>query len=783
MNLVCNDLATKAELQIVQADIDTLRNQINNILGQNDDGSITDVLQFGLIGGSTILASRLTMAETAVQGVQLTGSVGGDIAKEIAEGTAQLVSTRGNGTTGSLPQLTNVVKKSASKTIATKTVAAKAAATSASAISVLASLTQIAVSFGLNIATVNILGNRIDIVENSLIKGQNDYANQTIKIFNKFQDDYDAMVDELDNAQTTINDQQVTIDEAKTQIEQNFNDINGLVDKNDEFEKELKKANKTIKQVSADLEDLEATYNEDIGETKEAIDSLKTTVKKAGDNIEILQKNIDIQKESIENLQAKVELQEITITQLSILLSINRVEIIQLKADIAANNDLTTAQVQSLEAKIKILENQSKSGGGVPVGTQESIVNSQVKTVELLDKLTGQDSNYSTTYFDIVNQQSGFETTVNNLLANVPDVTNLSSNPQNPQVTPQELDTALADFKVDLNTDFQTIIAAIIAGTVTPQLDTITNQTTQNSLSNAAETGVCNAASPNGCLTNNITNPINNNLSGLGQGLGLGLDGTNLLLNNSILGRITTMQNFLNQAWGSTTIQKSLNALNTVLAFHNATMLSRNLAQSVGDTISLVLNSLPIPGFDGVDIDVTQFVSQKLTQFSQALIGATNYQTIVEGWNSANRILVAGQGVLSATHGIKNALQEGQEVIANRVGTLGNSFLEQGIFEENSYPWMTTDTDFRSPFTGFTQRIAGLTEMVDEVNQLVQSGIEVQENVNQLWDNTQNALTASEELQDAFTQFDLTREAEDVTQETDSASPDISNTDLAKNES
>jgi len=135
---------------------------------------------------------------------------------------------------------------------------------------------------------------------------------------------------------------------------------------------------------------------------------------------------------------------------------------------------------------------------------------------------------------------------------------------------------------------------------------------------------------------------------------------------------------------------------------------------------------------------------------------------------------------VGSIHGVKNALQEGQEIIANRVGTLGNTFMEQGILEEDSYPWMTTNTNFRNPFARFNQKVQNLTEFTDEINQLVQSGIEVQQNVNELFENNQELLTATQKLQQAFTQFDEEKKQENNQQNIDNASPDISNQDLIK---
>ena len=212
-------------------------------------------------------------------------------------------------------------------------------------------------------------------------------------------------------------------------------------------------------------------------------------------------------------------------------------------------------------------------------------------------------------------------------------------------------------------------------------------------------------------------------------------------------------------------------------------MLSRNLGQSIGNVASSFLNAVGVKDSDDNAIDVNQFVSDKVTAFIRATIGSQNAQAISNSFNAANRILTSAQGVVGSVRGIKDALQNGQEIIANRVGILGNSFQEQGILEEDSFPWMDTNTDFRNPFAKFTQAVSNLQEVVDETNELVQTGIEVQENVQQVFQNTQGALTAREELEQTLAQFDLTKEQNETQAEIDSTSPNIGNVDLVKDES
>ncbi len=87
MTLACEALATKAELQ-------ELRDQINQLLGQSEDGgSIIDVLALGAFAGTAVGRDFLLVKES-VQTIELAGTVGDDIGKALAEGTAQWVKVK-----------------------------------------------------------------------------------------------------------------------------------------------------------------------------------------------------------------------------------------------------------------------------------------------------------------------------------------------------------------------------------------------------------------------------------------------------------------------------------------------------------------------------------------------------------------------------------------------------------------------------------------------------------------------------------------------------------------
>ncbi len=147
----CEALATKAELE-------ELRNQINQLLGQPEEGEGTiDVLGLGSLTG-TILAGTIFKAGEAITDIQLSGTFGSNVGQALLKNQAQFVKVSGRGISTPLNSLQTVAKANAGKAA----IGAQSAKLAGSAVGLVANLATIVGTLGLNIATVKILGARID---------------------------------------------------------------------------------------------------------------------------------------------------------------------------------------------------------------------------------------------------------------------------------------------------------------------------------------------------------------------------------------------------------------------------------------------------------------------------------------------------------------------------------------------------------------------------------------------------------------------------------------------
>ena len=96
-------------------------------------------------------------------------------------------------------------------------------------------------------------------------------------------------------------------------------------------------------------------------------------------------------------------------------------------------------------------------------------------------------------------------------------------------------------------------------------------------------------------------------------------------------------------------------------------------------------------------------------------------------------------GTINAIQGTKDALLEADEVTGGWVAKIGNSLQEQGVVDEDSYDWMHEQPEYRATLgQGLLSKLENVQEFVEKVNTIVSTGVEIQENTNELIENSQN---------------------------------------------
>lgn len=785
MALACEALATKAELQ-------ELRDQLNTYLGAKEDGGNEEIFIAGsstpastILAGTTILGVGAALSQTAIQDIVLQGTVSQIIEKDLASDAAQWVKVKGNNVRTPLPDLSKL-SKVAGQTATVAAPAAAAPAAAASATSLLASLALIASAVGIFAATDRVLGQRIDANEQAIQDWNKDYTS-LINLISNNQNDIDVARQKLADNETAFASQKNINQDLLNQIADSNINIDNLETQLQAQQSLSQELTDTITQLQATVAEIQHDNTELAASYQATADKLTTQITSANEMITNLQNSLASMRLNIQLLQEKVQSQDERITQLEVESTYWRSELLQLKQDFEENRELTDARITLLEAKVVLAENKLRiaGSGSSPAAVTTAVANNQTKILDLTSKLTEPNPETPTiTDTQILNGDSTFNDTFNDLITQITKTGDMS---------PEQLQ----QLRDNLSDDFSAILLTGLTQNVVPDLTAIKNQTTQSSLASGTEQGICNSLNnPSACpVTPENPNPtqglkgLKDFLDSKAQAIANGLGLANLGTNSTILGIVKNtndavrstkyglevIQDFAQKAWDFTKADKIIAVANLMASTHNAAMLSRNLGETLGDVTTQGLAFFKVKAPDGSAIDVNEVIGNSIENFLKGVVGEQVYTDSVAKWRSFNRILTAASGVVYAIRGIQDAFLSAQEVVGGWIAKIGNGMQDQGMFEDNTFPWMNPNPNFKNPYKGFLAKIDDLEDAASQVNSLVSSGIEFQQSINE-------TIESSTELTTALDNFSNQRKAEQEAAEVSNQSPDVSNIDLIKKE-
>ncbi|NJR71416.1 MAG: hypothetical protein HC771_24440, partial [Synechococcales cyanobacterium CRU_2_2] len=149
-----------------------------------------------------------------------------------------------------------------------------------------------------------------------------------------------------------------------------------------------------------------------------------------------------------------------------------------------------------------------------------------------------------------------------------------------------------------------------------------------------------------------------------------------------------TIDTFIRAAWSFTKIDKVLNALNTILLLHNAAMLSRNLASSLGELATQALSVFGVKDAEGNAIDVNEVIGKSFTDLAKDVLGETLFTGVTQTWAKANNIISSATQIIWTVRSLADSAREIGEWTAENVGKIGNALKKWRVVGEDAYNWM-----------------------------------------------------------------------------------------------
>ena len=330
---------------------------------------------------------------------------------------------------------------------------------------------------------------------------------------------------------------------------------------------------------------------------------------------------------------------------------------------------------------------------------------------------------------------------------------------------------------------------------------------------NAVATGNCRTTQPGGCLRKEF-----DEIGGQNKANSDKLDGINAALNagdalgtaalaakldkidnklgaqipnggisgklGEILSKFTEVTDLIkdkfDKLWKASGLDRVLAMLTFAASIHNAAMLSRDLSETLIETLESVLRAVQgwMPDFlkspEGEGLDLQEFFGDKIEELLKSILGADNYTSLKSTWIKSNRILTVGSNMLSSLRGMNSAITDGLEVTAGWVATGFNGLQRDGVVSDKTWPWMNTTPKFKfKQITRFTENLDNLENAASSIQQLAESSIEFTSEANELVESTI-------ELKKLLDEDSAKKDAEETAKQQESESPEIHFTDLFK---
>ena len=735
----CEDLATKAELQ-------ELRDQLNAIIGETEDGGTTEVFQAGApilntatqLAGTAYVGTKLRSFE-AVKDIVFTNPVNEPIYRDFASGNAKWSAVKHSGARQPLPDLSKIGKV-AGDNVKSVNLATKGAKIGGGGLGVLASLVNLGATLALNKLTVDILDNRIE-AEARGARQQIDVVNSSmLRLYDKQQGDIDAVLAEIE----TNNE---VIEQNRSELEVVRFDIANAQRTNDELVTEVNQANDSIRELRTTNQELVVEINASNIENQETFDNLtaqaqelETQLDKAVEIIAQQQADLNLQAAKIQRLEVRTTELEEQFRSLSLSYVLLREDYFQFKDIVESEFGIAFEDITSLENQIANLQKTSRSTtGGAGGAAAGAAAQGQTSILELTSKLTGTDVDTpEITRNDIFNNTTTFQDTFQNLLTQLDSGASMNSE-------------QLEQFRNDINTDFSTLLTTGLGVSVIPALGLIQEQTTERKLVDATKSGICESLNGQGSCPATPGNPNpTQGLKGLKDALAGNLDRINAMLNTTILGFVqntnsvvnsTThglakIQSFAETAWKVTRADKVMQGVSLAMTVHNGMMLSNNLLSTVSEATNMTFSALGIRDETDTPIDIGAAIKDKITGILQSILGAEGYAALTARIAKANRIYQAGINILDTTYSLFDSARTVSELTAGNMGKIGNALREAGTVYEDAYNEMLERVN---PQNAAMRRLDNFEDVLDNaenvfstINQVSSEVVEFQENVVQL---------------------------------------------------
>ncbi len=199
---------------------------------------------------------------------------------------------------------------------------------------------------------------------------------------------------------------------------------------------------------------------------------------------------------------------------------------------------------------------------------------------------------------------------------------------------------------------------------------------------------------------------------------------------------LASIFSFVSRIYNNQFVHSSLSFMTTMTTIHNAAMLSRDVAETLGTVVdnSINLSGNKLKDVNGNDINFTSWIGSNIRAIIIQLIGADKYVQLALQWQKANTIYHSAMAVVNTTQSMLDPLSSAVEYGMENVSKIGNGLREDGVVSENSYPAMDETIRARrvNRFERLNDTLEGAENISSNLSSITGSAVSVKEDFKQL---------------------------------------------------
>jgi hypothetical protein len=161
------------------------------------------------------------------------------------------------------------------------------------------------------------------------------------------------------------------------------------------------------------------------------------------------------------------------------------------------------------------------------------------------------------------------------------------------------------------------------------------------------------------------------------------------------------MRESLDKIEKNTKIAKVMHMVSMATTIHNAMMLSRELAETLGNVTSSTFTAVGrmtgIVG-EGDFVNVNEILGGQFNEFMERTLGKELWSGTKESWLKASRIYQSGANIVNSVRDIADSTRDIGEFTAQNVSKIGNALKKYRVVGWDAYGTMDEDARAKSKF-------------------------------------------------------------------------------------